>query len=419
MTGRDPAAESRDGLVRRNTILLMVAQAALLGSTAVWFTVAVVAAVDLTGRERYAGVFLAMFNVCVATSALLAGRLMDRHGRRPGLVLGYLLLGIGGGAGGLAVWAESTWGLFLSATVFGAGMAAALLGRVAAADMYPADRRGRVVGVVVSAGTLGAVGGAPLVALIDGVAGSDALAWATIPFFACIGLAAALGLRPDPKTLAYPEAQEGPERPARRLRELLAVPPLRAAVAAIVVAQTAMVAVMGVTPVALDDYGAGAVAIAAVISLHIAGMYALGPAIGTFLDRVGRRPGLLAGCVLSAVGAVGGSFTEETALIAVGMVLVGLGWALCYLGATAVVSDLTTAEERGGALGAADLFTSGAAAAGVLGSGFVLESSGLALVGIVMAALMVPVLLLVLPLREGSPGRWTPRAAPVADEPAA
>jgi hypothetical protein len=76
-----------------------------------------------------------------------------------------------------------------------------------------------------------------------------------------------------------------------------------------------------------------------------------------------------------------------------------------------VISDLTSAEERGSALGATDLVTSLAAAAGVLGSGFVLESAGLGLVGAVMAALMVPVALLVLPLRETAPGRWAIAAA--------
>jgi MFS family permease len=407
---------TRDELVRRNTLLLMGAQAAMLGCTAVWFTLAVVAITDLTGKERYAGMFLAMLNLCIAGSALLVGRLMDRRGRRVGLVLGHVLLGVGGAAGGLAVWAESAWGLFLAAVVFGAGMGAALLGRVAAADMYPSDRRGRVVGVVVSAGTLGAIGGAPLVAAIDAL-GSELLAWVTIPFFATLGVICTLKLRPDPLELAYVDAQEDTRRAARSLGELLAMPPLRAAIAAIVVAQTAMVAVMGVTPVALDDYGATAAAIAIVISLHIAGMYALGPVIGSLLDRYGRRPGLLAGAAISAVGAVTGSFTEQTPLIAVGMFLVGVGWALCYLGATAVVSDLTTAEERGTALGATDLCTSLAAAAGVLASGFVLESSGLALVGVVMAALMVPVVLLVVPLRETGPGRWRLRPATALDEP--
>jgi MFS family permease len=407
---------TRDELVHRNTLLLMGAQAAMLGSTAVWFTLSVVAVTDLTGRERYAGVFLAMFNLCVAGSALLVGRLMDIRGRRVGLLLGYALLAVGGSAGGLAVWAESTWGLFLAATIFGAGMGATLLGRVAAADMYPSARRGRVVGVVVSAGTVGAVLGAPLVAGIDAL-GSELLAWVTIPFFATLGVIFTLRLRPDPLELAYVEAEEDTSRPARPLGELLAIRPLRAAIAAIVVAQTAMVAVMGVTPVALDDYGASAAAIAIVISLHIAGMYALGPVIGTLLDRFGRRPGLLAGAAISATGSIAGSFTEQTPLIAVGMFLVGVGWSLCYLGATAVVSDVTTADERGSALGATDLCTSVAAAAGVLASGFVLESSGLALVGIVMAALMVPVVLLVVPLREAGPGRWRLQPATVLDEP--
>src|SRR4029453_18068129 len=128
---------TRDELVHRDTLLLMGAQAAMLGATAVWFTLAVVAVTDLTGRERYAGVFLAMLNLFIAGSALLVGRMMDRRGRRVGLLLGHVMLGIGGAAGGIAVWKESTWGLFLAAGVFGVGMGAALLGRVAAADMYP------------------------------------------------------------------------------------------------------------------------------------------------------------------------------------------------------------------------------------------------------------------------------------------
>jgi MFS family permease len=412
----DPGA--RAALVRRNTLLLMGSQAALLGAGAVWFSLAVVAASDLAGKERWAGIFLAMYNLFVAGSAVLVGRLMDRHGRRPGLVLGHSLMAIGGGAGGLAVWAESLWGLFLAATVFGAGYGAALLGRVAAADMVPVERRGRVVGVVVSAGVLGAIGGAPLVAVIEHASGSPGLAWVTIPAFALAGVFVTAKLRPDPKDLAVEEVSAGADPPARPLRELLGVRPLRAAMGAIAVAQTAMVAIMGVTPVALDDEGFGPTAIAVVISLHIAGMYALAPAFGAALDRYGRRPGLLSGCALSAAGALVGSFSGQIVLVAIGMTLVGLGWAACYLGATAVVADMTTAEERGTALGASDLFTSLAAAVGVLASGFVLESSGLGLVGIVMAALMLPVVLLVLPLRETSPGRWASGRGMIADEPA-
>ncbi len=302
---------TRAALVRRNTFLLMGSQAALLGAGAVWFSLAVVAASDLAGKERWAGIFLAMYNLFVAGSALLVGRMMDRRGRRPGLVLGHALMAIGGGAGGLAVWADSLWGLFLAATVFGAGYGAALLGRVAAADMVPAERRGRVVGVVVSAGVLGAIGGAPLVAVIEHAGGAPELAWVTIPAFALAGVLVTMKLRPDPQQLAVEEESTSADLPTRPLRELLEIRPLRAAMGAIAVAQTAMVAIMGVTPVALDDEGFGPTAIAAVISLHIAGMYALAPVIGAALDRYGRRPGLLSGCALSAAGALVGSFSGE------------------------------------------------------------------------------------------------------------
>jgi MFS family permease len=406
------AARSRDDVVRRHTHLLMGAQAAVLASAAVWISLAVVTVVDFMGADRWGGIFLAASNICGAASALLVGRAMDRIGRRPGLAFGHLLLGISGAAGAVAVWQHSTPLMFASGLLFGAGLGAAMLNRVAAADMYPAERRGRIVGVVMAAGTLGAIGGAPLVAGLERLTGSDVVPWLMIPAFEIVGLGLVLALRPDPKTLAIRSESVVPSGPRRSLGELLRVPPIRAAVAAIAVAQTAMVSIMGVTPIAIHDHGGGSLSIAIVISLHVAGMFALGPAIGTALDRYGRRPGLITGCALAACGALIGSFPHAVPLVAIGLMLVGLGWSTCFLGATAVISDLTSADERAGTLGLADLSTSLCAAAGVLGSGFVLESAGLAVVGAVAAALMVPVCLLVLPLREPAPGRWaTPALA--------
>jgi MFS family permease len=412
---------ARAALVRRNTKFLIGAQAVLLAVGGIYFTLAVVAVVDLSGHERWGGVMIAIFNVSAAASALSVGRLMDRIGRKPGLAAGHVLFGLGGVAGGVAVAAGSAWGLLGAAVLFGAGMGAGLLGRVAVADMYPSEQRGRVVGLLVAGGTIGAVGGPPLVAAIERLAGSDVAPWFSIPALELAGVALVLALRPDPRDLAVasrsPDApgEERPASPARPLRELLRVPPLRAAIVTIGVAQASMVAVMGVAPIVIDQRGGSSLAVALVLSVHMAGMYAIAPVVGTLLDRFGRRPGLLAGGAVSAAGALLGSFSHATPLVGVGLFLVGLGWAACYLGATAAISDLTEARERGGALGFTDLFTSLASASGALAGGFVLESSGIAVVGAAMAAIMVPTLLLVLPLREPAPGRW--RLA-VADEPA-
>jgi MFS family permease len=400
------AGETRDSLVRRNTLLLVGAQATLNGIVATFFTLGVIAVVDLTGGERWGGIFLALYNVAAAGSALLTGRLMDRIGRRPGLAGGYAMLVLCGIGGALAVHAGSTWALLAVAVPFGIGFGAAQLGRLAAADMVPSARRGRAIGFVVAAGTVGAIAGAPVAAGIERATGSDALPWLVIPALGALGLLAVLSLRPDPRDLAYREPALESGQPRRRLSELVRLPPFRAAVVAIGVAQASMVAVMGISPVILDDYGASSFVIAIVIGVHMAGMFALAPIAGYLLDTYGRRPGLLFGAILAAAGALIGSFTEATALIGLGMFVVGLGWSGCFLGATAVISDITRPEERGGALGFADLVTSASSAAGALAGGFVLEASGVAVVGIIMAALLVPVLFLVVPLREPSPGRW-------------
>ena len=110
-----PPVPTRDALVRRNTILLVIAQGALLAMSATFFTLAVVAIVDLTDRERWGGVLLAIFNASAAVSALLVGRLMDRVGRRPGLAIGYTLFGLAGIGGALAVSAGSSWALLAMA----------------------------------------------------------------------------------------------------------------------------------------------------------------------------------------------------------------------------------------------------------------------------------------------------------------
>jgi MFS family permease len=51
--------------------------------------------VALSGKSSYSGLFIALFYVGAAAGAALAGRAMDRFGRRPVLVIGYATAAIG------------------------------------------------------------------------------------------------------------------------------------------------------------------------------------------------------------------------------------------------------------------------------------------------------------------------------------
>jgi MFS family permease len=146
------------------------------------------------------------------------------------------------------------------------------------------------------------------------------------------------------------------------------------------------------------------------VSGHLAGMLAFSPAIGIALDRWGRRIGLMAGLVVTAVGVLLTALPTTAPVVGLGLFLVGLGWSVAYLGSTTVVSDLTQPAERAGALGLIDLVTALSSALGVLGGTALLQATSFPMLAVVALALLLAPAGLLLPLREPAPGRWAAAA---------
>jgi MFS family permease len=396
-------AREREQQVRRNTVLLAVAQGFVQMSFPVLLVIGGPAARDLTGREVSAGILWGVYFLSAATGAALIGRWMDRVGRRPGLLLAYASVGLAGITAALAIRAGSFNGLLLSTIPFGAALGGANLGRGAVADMYPPERRGRAVGILLAAGTVGAVGSPLLAGAIQGLAGQHSiLPWAIVPAGALGAIACVLSVRPDPRDLAVVEPA-ATAAGGRGPRQLLRLPAFRIAVVAGAVGQMAMVGVMGVTPTALHAAHHGGTAISFVVSIHIAGMFAFAPLIGRWMDRTGRRSALLAGCVTSILGALVAATEGGPIVVGASLFAIGVGWWATFLGATAVISDLTAPNERAGALGLTDLLISLTSAVAGLTGGVVLEAAGYGALGVGLAVLVAGALLIVVRLREPVP----------------
>lgn len=411
----------RERAVRRNTILLSVSLACVQAAFALFLVVAGPAAKDITGRAGAIGVLTALYFVSAALGALAIGRWMDRAGRRPGLLLSAALLAIGGIAGALAIAAGSFTGMILATVPFGVANGGANLTRGAVADMYPAQRRGKAVGTLLAAGTVGAVGGPLVVALLQRVAESSGrfdpqvLPWILVPASALGAAACIVAVRPDPRDLAFVDRTVPLVAvPARSPSQLLALPPFRLAVVAAAVGQMAMVGVMSVTPTALHDHGHGGGAISLIISAHITGMFALGPLIGAAMDRYGRRAGLFGGFVASCVGSALAATEASALVVGIGLFAIGIGWSATYLGATAVISDVTNARERGGALGFMDLLVSSTSALAGLTGGLLLDAAGYRVLGIAVAVVVAAVIPVVAARGAPSP---QPAATPTRPEP--
>jgi MFS family permease len=163
------------------------------------------------------------------------------------------------------------------------------------------------------------------------------------------------------------------------------------AVAAVVGAHAVMVGVMSMTPLHLQELveGPGAshaghtasgdvlVVIGFTISLHIAGMFALSPVMGWLTDKAGRAQTIMIGfSLLITAVAVAGFGHASTAAVAVGLVLLGLGWSAATVSGSTLLAESVGQESRVAVQGVSDMLMGAAGAVGGAVSGLVLSWIG-------------------------------------------
>jgi MFS family permease len=161
-----------------------------------------------------------------------------------------------------------------------------------------------------------------------------------------------------------------------------------------VVTQLVMVAVMTMTPVHMRDHGHGLGATGLVISLHIAAMFLPSPVTGRLADRYGSRPiAAVGGLALLGAGVLAATAPDDSvALLALALILLGLGWNLGLLAGTTLVAAAVPIDGRARIQGRLDVAVALAGATGGLASGFVMASTSYGTLASVSGVLAVAVL---------------------------
>lgn len=366
--------------------------------------VSTLVATRLSGSEAVGGSALTCVVLGTAGAAFVLSRIASRAGRRPALSLGYGAGALGGLGAAVAAAVGSAAGLLVALLLVGAATAAGLAARFAATDLAAPDRRARSLALVVWATTVGAVAGPNLAGPVQAVAGGLGLDPATGPFLLCavaFALASAvtwIGLRPDPLVLARAAESTGPAtvvRGAEVRAALRASPAALLGLGGIVIGHIVMIGLMSMTPVHMDHGGATLAVVGLVISVHVAGMYALSPVFGWLADRAGRvRVLALGGGLLLAAGVLCSvARPTDTALLGTGLVLLGLGWSAGIIAGSALLTESVPLRVRAGAQGLADVAMNVSGAAGGIVAGLVVAGSSFAVLGVAAAVLVAPYLL--------------------------
>jgi len=402
--------------IRRNTWLLFVAQAMLGTGLAMAAQLGSLIIYSLTHSKSLAGLPTALHYVAIASIAYPAGRFMDRRGRRPGLIIGYVIAGVGAGVVAAAVSAHLFAAYVAGVIVLSLGAGMGQLTRAAVADMYPVERRAGAVGFVVAGGLVGGITGPGLVALGARIAPVIAVDPLAIPYAFLVGALAiaavtASRLRPDPREIGrrlaeyFPVAMQSEETAAgsrdATVAEIVTSRPAQAAMIALACAQATMAMLMATSSLMMHLHGHSINAISLALIAHVLGMFGLSVPIGRLADRIGRRPVLIGGAVLSASSGLIFTLGVESALIAsVAFYLVGLGWCLAFVSGAALLGDLSGPATRARVMGVNDLFTNIAAMIAALLGGVLLAHGGETTVGALAVILGSAPLLAILRARS-------------------
>ncbi len=394
---------------KRIVSVLFVAQSFFSASSIAAFTLSPIISSVLSGSDSWVGLPNTITLLGRAGFALPLGIMMDRIGRRLALSSGYSMAIIGSA---VSVWAilSGSFPIFLLGALFlGMARSAGDQSRYVGAEVFTLSRRAKVIGLIVSAGTIGAIFGPLLVPASTGWVKSFGLPEETGPFIVSgILMLYATGavlffLRPDPRELseaiAVQEAADNPDSlensvgERRPLRQIFAAPMVQLAILAMVIAFFVMSFLMVITPLHMDRAALTTAAISTVIMAHTLGMYGLSWLTGGLIDRFGRIPMILAGTAILGASCILAPLSLHIPILSLALFLLGLGWNFCYVAGSSLLSDALAAHERPRAQGASEALVAVTAGLASLSVGLVFAAGGYLLVSVIA---LIATLLLVL-----------------------
>lgn len=426
---------------------------------------------EITGQTSMAG--FAQMSVILGAGliayplAVLAGR----SGRRKALTLGFGIGTLGAVVVLIGVALQFLPLFMLGMMMCGSSTASGLQARYAAVDLADPTAAGRAMSLVVWATTVGSVLGPSFTAPgahlgetlgMNGLAGPylismvafalATLSASTLTKSVAAGTdhpgeprvddpghdgegtaevngsaASAKESAPTDKSTTTTEATAPPPmKLGEALRFALARPVPLFAMITIIAGQMMMTNVMVMTPVHMDhqEFSLGAIGI--VVSIHIAGMYALSPVFGWMADRWGSGVVIAGGAgifVLTIVLGVIDAVAPESSmvLLSTALSLLGIGWSMFLIGGSSLLTASVPAHAKVPLQGASDSAMNLGGALMAAMAGAVLGAGGFLWINLMATFVLLVAVgfsIRAIPLMSW-PGRRAPALAEAADRPAA
>jgi MFS family permease len=364
-------AATDDALARRNAIVLAVAQALAGGNNTVIVATASIVGAVLAPDKGLATLPITSMVIGMWLGTLPVGMLARRFGRRFALQIGSAFGVLSGLISYAAVMSGQFWLLLVGTLCGGLYAAAHQSYRFAAADTASEAYRPKVISWVLAGGVFAAVIGPQLVIHTKDLLTPYLFAASYLGQSACALIAAVVLV-----FVKIPPLRNLRVTNARPLAAIVRAPRFVVAVACGVASYAMMNMVMTSAPLAMVGCGHSVTDAALGIQWHVLAMYAPSFFTGSLIARFGveRVTGL--GLGLIALTGIVGIAGLSVAHFWTGLVLLGLGWNLAFIGATTMVTQCHRVAERNKVQAINDFLIFGSMAIASFSSGWLLEHVG-------------------------------------------
>jgi MFS family permease len=409
--------------VKRNTLFLAVSQALNASGWQLIPSLSGLIILRFTSSLALVGLTLGIGGLTGPLMSYPVGLMADAWGRRPILLLGLLLGGLGSLMIYFSVLIGSFWLFVLGIVLYWLALSVLAQTTVAAIDMYPPSMKGEGVSYVLSGTSVGSVGAPVLVWATTAYAASNnldtlAVPWLAPPVLMLLSGLLVLSIRPDPLKIArslgeyYPEEAIGVRGQSASGQEqvglftMLRYYPRSSAIVSISLAWGVMVMIMTLTSIILRRNGYGLTMISIAIAIHVFGMFGLSLVFGKLADRHGRKRMLFAGGIILALGGFATPLTSDYWAITVALFLVGVGWSALNVSTTAMMGDITPPTSMGRLMGFTQFIIGVVNLVITTAGGTIAQNLGFRAVGTTALILTIPIYILTHMLKEPSPGTY-------------
>ena len=364
--------ESQDRNAFHNVVVLAIAQAFIGAQLPMHFILGGLAGAYLSTTPCFATLPVSMIIIGSTVTAPFLSTFMQKFGRKFGFMLGSLCGALGASISSVALYISSFNLFLLGSLITGIYMSSYGFYRFAATDTAREIFRPKAISYVMAAGLVSAILGPQLVKLTAELS--------IIPFFGSYMTIVILNIF-GPAIFSFLRIPINSDvklstKKSRSLNKILIAAPIRTAIICGMISYALMNLIMTSAPLAIVGCGFSQGNAADVVMAHVLAMSIPSFFTGHLILRFGVRPIIAVGLTLLCLAALSGLSGTGLFNFFITLILLGLGWNFSFIGATNLLANNHTANERGKTQGVNDMIVFGFVALASLSSGALLNCSG-------------------------------------------